>query len=53
MIMKLREGRDAVARDLGGKYQAQDIDTTALGFNEHSSGLSYVRFITDALKFFL
>ena len=43
MIMKLREGRDAVARDLGGKYQATDIDQTALGFNEHSTGLSYVR----------
>jgi len=43
MLMKLKAGRDAVASDLGGKYQATDIDQTALGLNENSTGLVYVR----------
>ena len=37
--MKLKAGREAVASDLGGKYQAIDVDSTALGINEQSSGL--------------
>ena len=43
MLMKLKAGRDAVSSDLGGKYQATDIDQTALGLNENSTGLVYVR----------
>ena len=42
--MKLRRARDAVASDLNGKYAAYDIDGQALGLNEHSTGLSYIRF---------
>jgi len=42
-LMKLRRARDAVASDLNGKYAAYDIDGQALGLNEHSTGLSYIR----------
>ena len=37
--MKLKAAREAIASDLGGKYQAIDVDSTALGINEQSSGL--------------
>jgi len=42
-LMKLRQCRNDVASDLNGKYQATDIDSTALGLNENSSGLSYIK----------
>ena len=37
--MKLKGAREQLASDLGGKYQAIDIDSNALGINEQSSGL--------------
>ena len=43
MLMALKKGREQCASDLQGKYQATDIDSTALGLNEQSSGLSYIR----------
>merc|ERR1712227_988265 len=42
-LMKLKAAREAIASDLDGKYQAIDIDSTALGINEQSSGLSYIK----------
>ena len=37
--MKLKGAREQLASDLGGKYQAIDVDSNALGINEQSSGL--------------
>jgi len=42
-LMKLKGAREALAADLGGKYQAIDVDSNALGINEQSSGLSYIK----------
>ena len=44
--MKLKGAREALAADLGGKYQAIDVDSNALGINEQSSGLRkrFIRF---------
>merc|ERR1711935_1301904 len=42
-LMKLKGAREALAADLGGKYHAIDVDSTALGINEQSSGLSYIK----------
>ena len=50
--MKLKGAREALAADLGGKYHAIDVDSTALGINEQSSGLRK-RFIVSMLNFTL
>lgn len=42
-LMKLKRAREDLANDLNGKYAAQNIDTQALGLNEQSTGLSYIR----------
>ena len=43
MLVKLKRNREALTSDLGGKYQAQDIDVQALQLHENSTGLSYIR----------
>jgi len=42
-LMKLKRARENLANDLNGKYAAQDIDSTARGLNEQSTGMSYIR----------
>ena len=49
--MKLKRARENLANDLNGKYAAQDIDSTARGLNEQSTGISYIRFAIMKINF--
>lgn len=42
-LMKLKRAREALGNDLNDKYAAYDIDNQALGLNENSTGLVYIR----------